>query len=175
MKSLVIGFVGVFLFFSCGSSSKSNSDKKAIKEQAKQERIEEVKVMLASGHYVFDADVAMGQRGRMITVSGDNYTLEIMGDSATAYLPFYGTSHMVVDMSGDGGIKFTSKLEELSTSSNEKRNSFVLKTVARKNMITYTIMLEVFENGNASLNVNPSNSSSMSYDGQIMPLIKERE
>lgn len=174
MRYLLVIFIGTVFFFSCGSGSKSASDRKAMKEESKQQRMEEVNELLASGSYVFMADNAMGQGTRMVTVTGDNYSLEIMGDSASSYLPFYGTSHMVVDMTGDGGIKFNSILEDIETSRNDKKKSFTLTAVARKNMISYNIMLEVFENGNAALNVNPSNRSAMSYNGEIMP-IKEKE
>lgn len=175
MRPLFLSTAVAILFFSCGSVGKLSDDKKSKKEEVKKEKIEQVKELLDSGNYVFEAINAMGQGTSMINVSGNRYVLEIIGDSASAHLPFYGRSYMSMNMGFDGGVKFDTKLEEVKTSKNDKKKTFVLEAVARKGMVTYNFMLEVFENGNAALNINPSNSSTMSYNGEIVPLKKEKE
>lgn len=174
MKNTLLLFNLIFLV-SCGTAGLTRTERKQLKENEKLAEIKETQGLLDMGYYFFDAETATGQGGGQVPITGDYYGLQVMGDSVASFLPFFGTTQMMVDIYSQGGIKFQSHLMEKEIERNEKDNSYTLRGIAQKEVVRYRIYLEVFENGSASLNISPTNQSSMSYSGRIKPLVLKRE
>lgn len=171
----ILTVIFAFTLVSCGTAGLTSSERKQLKEKQELERKKEVAGLLKIGYYFFDAETAAGQGGSQVTINGEYYGLQVMGDSVASFLPFFGTTQMMIDVYGDSGIKFHSKLEEKETDFNERKKTYTLRGEASKEIISYKVFLEVYENGNASLNISPTNQSSMSYSGKIVPLKLKKE
>ncbi len=175
MKNSILTVILVLAAVACGTPGLTSDERKAQKAQEAQARLDEVKGLLDMGYYFFDAETATGRGGGQVPINGDYYGLQVMGDSVASFLPFFGTTQMMVDIYGDSGLKFHSKLEEKEIEIDEKRNIYTLRAEASKEVVSYRIFLEIYENGSASLNISPSNQSSMSYSGRIVPLKLKKE
>lgn len=165
LKTKQLGVLLAVLFFTFSNGQAQS--KKEKKEQRNVERIKEVKQLLENKQFVFVADQAVGQKGYIGYVTGDNYSLEIMGDSAVANLPFYGTSYSTEAYGGDGGVNFASKLSDFTSEYQQKKKKQAITGIARDGIRTYSIHLEVYENGTATLRIQPSEKTMMTYYGNI--------
>jgi hypothetical protein len=74
---------------------------------AQQKSAEEIKIIVESQNFVFNAEVANPARGGTRQLSA-GYDLTITKSNVVAYLPFFGRAQTIpVDAAG-GGIRFTS-------------------------------------------------------------------
>ena len=75
-------FVGIVLFFG-GQSLYSQSKKEREEQKAK-----EIKEMIENGRFTIEVDRALPMGGRTVHLTTP-YSLEMRGDSAISYLPYY--------------------------------------------------------------------------------------
>ena len=76
-------FVGIVLFFG-GQSLYSQSKKEREEQKAK-----EIKEMIENGRFTIEVDRALPMGGRTVHLTTP-YSLEMRGDSAISYLPYFG-------------------------------------------------------------------------------------
>lgn len=128
--------------------------------------------LLEGKKYVFIAESYSTQKGYTSTVNS-YYHLTVNGDSATAYLPFFGRAYSS-SILGDGGIEFDNKMieytSELKVKRKEKNNQTHIYIEIKGNVDTYRCHLSVSNNGFTSLSVNSNNKQSMSFNGRIQPI-----
>lgn len=163
MKQLGLLLVVLFFTISMGQAQ----SKKEKKELRNIERMREVKQWIASKQFGFVADQAVGQKGYTGYVTGDHYSLLLIGDSAVANLPFYGTSYSTEAYGGDGGVNFASKLSNFTSEYQQKKKIQAINGIAHDGIRTYSIHLDVYENGSATLRIQPSEKTMMTYYGNI--------
>ncbi len=123
-----------------------------------------VKKALDDRHYVIDIQMMYPQRGPAKNVTGD-YSLEVRGDSLLSYLPYFGRAYLV-PYGGGKGLNFTGIIEKYSASRNAK-GAYEIAIGLSNEEDTYYYMLEIFDNGNATIDVTAKQREPISYSGQM--------
>jgi len=124
-----------------------------------------VKSMVDSKDYVFKADYVIPMRGTSRSLTSD-YDLAVSKDTVKAYLPFFGRAYTAPMDPTQGGIKFTSTDFDYQTK--EKKKGGWQVTIEPKDAADVRqLMLDISENGYASLRVTSNNREAISFNGYI--------
>ena len=160
-KLLILLALLCFLSFPVLAQEKTRKELKADRELQKQKEIE---ALIDSKNFVFEAQKALPQGGRMLNLDYNTYFLKFNREKTTCDLPFFGRAFNV-PYGGDGGIKFEGIPENIKIEK-KKKSVNVKATVKGKNDV-YTLYFNIFFDGGATLSVNSNNRASISYDGEI--------
>ncbi|MEF8811966.1 MAG: DUF4251 domain-containing protein [Bacteroidales bacterium] len=130
------------------------------------EAFTEMKELLSSGEYMFEADRMLPQSGasKMLTTT---YTLKVTDTTAKAHLPYYGVAYSNVRYGGNGGISFDGRMLEYSREVKEDKERILVKFRIHGDNILYICSLSVSKSGSATLHIIPDNRQSISYWGDI--------
>ena len=131
-----------------------------------------VKKMITDRQYIFEAQQVMPSGGRTISLTSD-YDLKITKDSIVAYLPYYGRAYSANIGSSEGGIKFNSKQFDYTV--REKKGGWDISIKPKDARDVQQLELSIFNNGNASLNVNSTNRQAISYSGYVVAPASHRK
>ncbi|OXA79028.1 protein of unknown function [Flavobacterium aquidurense] len=155
---LVLSF---FLSFPVLAQEKTKKELKAERELQKQKEIE---ALIDSKNFVFEAQKATPQGGRLLNLDYNTYFLKFNTEKTTCDLPFFGRAYNVA-YGGDGGIKFEGVPENIQIE--KKKKSYTVKASVKGKDDAYSLMFTIFYDGGASLSVTSNNRASISYDGEI--------
>ena len=133
-------FVGIVLFFG-GQSLYSQSKKEREEQKAK-----EIKEMIENGRFTIEVDRALPMGGRTVHLTTP-YSLEMRGDSAISYLPYFGRAYSLPYGGGDG-MRFEESITDYQ-STFDKKGTARIKFVARTKEDTFRFDVQVFSNGSA--------------------------
>ncbi len=123
-----------------------------------------VKEVVASKSFRFIPQTAfpMGGSPRQLTPGFD---MSISGDSLNTYLPYFGRAFTAPDP-GEGGFRFISK--DFSYQAKEKKQrSWEIMIRPADNREVRQMVLRIFENGSATLQVNSNNRQPIHFNGYI--------
>lgn len=163
MKKIGIMFAIVLL----SVSTVVGQSKKEKKEQAAAAEFENIKKLIDSKSYVFEAEWANTFGGKRINLTTNPNYLKITKDSADIFLPYFGVGHTSNNYkSGEGGIVFKGILEEYDVVINEKKQTHTIKFKGRNKSELYEFSMLVYKSGNSNVNVNSSGRSGIKYDGK---------
>lgn len=169
MKSLIIKNP-IFLIFTillfAAQDVRTQSSKQGTEE------FTEMKELVSSGKYMFEADRMLPQSGasKMLTTT---YTLKVTDTTAKAHLPYYGVAYSNVRYGGNGGISFDGKMQEYSREVKEDKERISVKFRIHGDNILYICSLSVSKSGSATLHIIPDNRQSISYWGDIKKIDKQ--
>jgi hypothetical protein len=165
MKSLIkIFFVFAMVLGGLNMAHAQNSKK--------EKQTAAIKKMVADVNYVFEANIAIPQRGssRQLT---EEWDLKIVKDTITAFLPYFGRAYLAPPPgTTEGGIKFTST--SFNYSAKQKKNgSWDIFIKPKDNNISdwrdvQQLRLSISTNGYASLQVISSNRDPILFEGEIV-------
>jgi hypothetical protein len=160
-KLLILLVLSCFLSLSVVAQEKTKKELKAERELQKQKEIE---ALIDSKNFVFEAQKAIPQGGRLLNLDYNTYFLKFNTEKTTCDLPFFGRAFNVA-YGGDGGIKFEGVPENIQIE--KKKKSYTVKATVKGKDDTYSLMFSIFYDGGASLSVTSNNRASISYDGEI--------
>lgn len=123
--------------------------------------------------FTIDAQYVSPMRGRQIFLN-DNYDLRVKGDSAFAYLPYYGVAFVAPVNPTEGGIKFAEPMENYTVTPKKKNNGWDISFNVRHNEYYYTITLNIFDNGSTSFVVRSMQRDPITFSGSIKDLTLEK-
>lgn len=104
--------------------------------------------------------------GSTIQLNGLDYDLQVFPDSLNAYLPYFGRTFIPGNNLNDQGIKFNStKFTYESVARKKGAWRILIRTGDVKE--NYRLILEIHENGYATLSVRDNYRQAISYDGYI--------
>ncbi len=149
---LLIAFLT--LQISYAQSSQDDNQKKA-----------EMQNIVQSKDYVFLAQSVLPLSGRSINLT-TVYDLKIKADTIISALPYFGRAYVAPLNSAEGGIRFTST-DNAYTIKDRKKGGWDISIVPKDGKDVRQMLLTVFENGQASLQVISNNRQSISYNGYI--------
>lgn len=158
--SVLLFLASVFSF----SVSAQEKTKKELKQEREQKKQNEIKALIDSQNFVFEAQKVTPQGGRLINLDYNTYFLKFKADSTTCDLPFFGRGYNV-GYGTDGGIKFEGKPENIRVET--KKNNTTLKATVRGKSDVYDLMFSIYYNGSTTLSVNSNNRAPINYDGII--------
>lgn len=143
-----------------GCSSLTSAEKAERRERMAQA----VEKALSERHYKVEISTMNPRRGKTINVSPD-FSLEVKGDTLVSYLPYFGRAYNV-PYGGGKGLNFTAPIADYQEA--EGRNGVHLVAIKVSNEEdTYLFRLEIFGNGNASIDLTAHERESISYTGNM--------
>ncbi|WP_286971146.1 DUF4251 domain-containing protein [Flavobacterium sp. UBA4854] len=154
----------LFLIVINFSVSAQEKTKKELKQERELKKQNEIKALIDSQNFVFEAQKATPQGGRLLQLDYNTYFLKFNADNTTCDLPFFGRAYNV-GYNSDGGIKFEGKPENIKVET--KKNSTILKATVRGKSDVYDLTFSIFYNGSTTLSVSSNNRGPINYDGII--------
>jgi hypothetical protein len=170
MKTSILSF---FLCFSMLIGFAQEKTKQQIKEEQKLIKQKEIAALVDSKEFEFVAVMAYPQGTRNIDMTTNPNFLRFKKDSIHSEMPYFGRAYGGVAYGGRGGLDFKGLIRDYSISKGKK--NYIIKAEVKDTSDSYTIILTVFFEGNASLSINSSNRSSISYSGRIEKLEKKQD
>ncbi|CAD0004304.1 MULTISPECIES: DUF4251 domain-containing protein [Flavobacterium] len=161
-KVFVLLVICSFLIFPVLAQEKS---KKALKAEKELQKQKEIKGLIDSKNFVFEAQKVIPQGGGLLNLDYNTYFLKFSETRTTCDLPFFGRAFSVPYGGGDGGVKFEGIPEGIQIE--KKKKSYNIKATVKGKDDVYNLFMIVFFDGGASLSVNSNNRASISYDGEI--------
>lgn len=160
MKRFLIVFSVMLAMTACNTmTSAQRAERDALVAQA-------VDKALAKRHYTVDIDMMYptGAPAKRLT---NDYILKVEGDMMTSYLPYFGTAYDA-PYSGGNGLDFKEPIKNYKSEQVKKDKTRITIDVDHdSDHLTYT--LEVFDNGNVSLNVISTRRESINFNGTLKP------
>lgn len=156
MKLNVITTLSIIIFSLCSC--------KVIKSDI--ENVDKISKSIENKLFTVSFNYVNPMRMQSIALTSE-YTLTIKGDSAFAYLPYYGVVHTAPFNMSDGGIKFASAMQKLDKRLNKKHDGWEIRFKIDKPEYHYNLHLTVYKNGSSTLQVNSYDKDPISYFGEI--------
>ena len=168
MKTLVLSF---FLSFSMLIGFGQEKTKQQIKEEQKLAKQKKVEALVESKEYEFEGDMAYPQGGRSISLTTNQNYLRFKNDSIYSEMPYFGRAYGGLPYGGGAGLSFKGLIKKYSLTKGKK--NFVIKGEVKDNSDNFSIILNVYYDGGASLTISSNNRDSINYRGEIQELKKE--
>lgn len=178
MRSIIIPFL--VLFMSCASS----------KNKVTPIQIETLKELVATKNIKAEFDSANplsfnivqgierllppGSAPGAINLIGNPNFFKIKKDSVFIDMPYFGERQLSGGYNAENGIKFSGIPKKEIITYNTKKQAFILKYWLQAKSESYTVILTLFANKNAILDVNSSYRTNIDYRGNWQAL-EEKE
>jgi hypothetical protein len=146
------------------STTQAQSPSRKDKQQAQRTQI---KNLVDSQHYVFNAQMALPMAGHSRQLTGDYYDLEVGKTTIISYLPFFGRAYSAPIDPAKGGIQFTSKKFDY-TATPKKSGGWNVLIKPKDLQDDWQLSLDITIDGYATLQVNGGNRQPISFTGVIV-------
>lgn len=137
----------------------------AVTTNAQEKKEDKIKRIVAEQNYVFVAQFVNPQNGRTRSLNTLDYTVTIKKDSVVSYLPYFGRAYSAPINPSAGGITFTSTKFDYVNSPKGSKWQILIKPKDASDV--QQMYLDIFDNGNATLQVTSTNRQGISYNGYI--------
>lgn len=129
------------------------------------EQVANVKAALTARNYRIAVSRMYPRSGASKNVSY-GYSVAVRNDSLFSYLPYVGRAFNI-PMGGGKGLNFTAPIIHYTeaTGKNGKRR---IEIDVRNDEDSYSYMIEVFDNGNASIDVTARERDNISFSGNLV-------
>lgn len=124
----------------------------------------QVENALTERHYKITINRMNPRRGPSVSVSND-FSLEVKGDTLISYLPYFGRAYSI-PYGGGKGLNFTAPIKDYQEEKGHKDGTLIRMTVDNEeDLLTFNI--EVFSNGNTTIDLTMRDKESISYSGEM--------
>jgi hypothetical protein len=154
-RSLVM----IITLFAVNAASAQNT-----KSEKKAKKLTEVKNMVDSKDYVFVAQYVNPQRGGQHYLTSE-YDFNVGKDSLVAYLPYFGRAYVAPINPEDASMIFTATHFEYKTT--EKKDGWDVSIKPKDAKDVNAMRLNIYKDGNATLQIISNNREAISYMGYI--------
>ena len=128
------------------------------------ELAKKVTAALSDRHYVIAIDRMNPMRGSSKSVSY-GYSVEVRNDSLISHLPYFGRAYNV-PYGGGKGLSFAAPISSYQEFQ-KKSDRRSIEIGLTNDEDTYVYMIDVFDNGSATVNVTARQRESISYSGKM--------
>lgn len=97
-----------------------------------------------------------------------NYSLEVRGDTVRSYLPYIGVAHQAPMSSNPQVLNFVERILSYKES-HPKANLTRIEMSLKTSEDNYEYIVELYDTGEAYIDVRPQNSDLISFDGELDP------
>ncbi|MBN9384553.1 MAG: DUF4251 domain-containing protein [Chitinophagaceae bacterium] len=143
------------------NAQSTKQDKQSAKEAA-------IKSLVDSQNYVFVAQSALPLSGRVRQLTSD-YDLRVTKNSIISYLPYFGRAYQAPLDPTKGGIQFTSKDFDYTTTPG-KKSGWTVQIKPKDYRDVQQMTLSISASGYGSLQVVSTNRQPISFNGYIKAL-----
>jgi Domain of unknown function (DUF4251) len=169
MRIICKNLMVLVLLIATSISFAQQKSKKELKEARKIEKQKQVEALVASKKFIFVANRAFPTGYRSIDLTTNPNSISFTPDFIKSDMPFFGRATGSLPYGGgEGGLKFEGVPGGFSIEKGSK--NYLLKANIKDKNDSYKIQLTIFFDGGASLVINCSNRSSISYSGSISKL-----
>lgn len=162
---LVAGLLSAPLLFAQETRPEKRSDKKA-------EKAAEVKALIDSHYYLFNAQTAFPIGGRMRNITS-NYDLVVKKDSVVSYLPYFGRAYTAEYNVTRSPLDFTSTSFDYTVTPG-KKDGWAITIKPKDNKSVQTMYLTVSSEGYATLQVTSNDRTAISFNGTLQAIPPKR-
>lgn len=142
--------------------------KKEEKAKIKLQQYQEIKTIVESKQYEFQADWAIPLQGTRVNLTTNDNFLRIRNDSADIFLPFFGTLLSgSAAMDSKGGIFFKGLIENYKIKVDDHKQKLMINFTTRARYDIFDFQLIVSHGGNTQVNVNSNYRSNIKYNGSL--------
>ncbi len=169
MKKLLIISILILTVFTINAQDKKS--KKELKAEKKAQQREEVKSIVESKTFVFNANNVNPMRGRTINLT-TLYNVKVTQDSIFSYLPYFGVAYSASYGGTDSPMIFDKPIE--TSDFETTKNGYLVNVSVKNESDRLEFSFHISVTGFTSLNVSSLNRQSISYNGSVEK-IKEKE
>ncbi|WP_299681575.1 DUF4251 domain-containing protein [uncultured Dokdonia sp.] len=167
---LVISFV---FTISQVTWSQSRSERKALKIEAETKAYQDVKSLLDSGAFFFNADWVYPRISSQINLVDNPGIIRFKStDSVKVHLPYFGVIRIGGGFDQSTAIQHNGAIADYKIEHNDKKRSSMVTFTAKSPSETYDISMTVFSNGSTSIFVNSTKRDGIRYRG-VITLLEE--
>lgn len=149
--------VVIFAMFSCSNTTRMVNQRVTDAAQ--------IQSVLEQKNFTFVAESVLPMRGTLRMLN-ERYDLQVKGDTLISDLPYFGRARTAPMNPSDVGIHFTSTKYNYDISqAGKKSRNIVIKPLDHNDV--RQMILQVFDNGKATLNVTQNSKDAISYNGYI--------
>lgn len=160
MKRILIMLAVALLATACVTTQNDG----LTKEQRKALKAQRVREQLAERRYTIEVEQCYPRRAPARRVDF-GYSLTVSGDTLKSYLPYFGRAYHI-PYGGGKGLHFTSIIDNYQQGLVKKGlTRIVIVTHNEEDIYQYT--LEVFENGNSSIDVMSRQREEIMFSGTM--------
>lgn len=170
MKRIILTTFLLFSFLTYIGAQEPQKSRKERRAEKQEKRMEEVKNLLKSKEFKFNATHALPMGGGSIYLNY-SYDVEVKGDTVSSYLPFYGVAYRLDYGGRNAAFNFTEPAEEYTFEKED--NGYMVEFEIDKGMDNLSYSFHISELGYATLNVISTNRQAISYYGRIDSLEEE--
>lgn len=165
MKRFLLYALSALMLVACATPAVIGDDGTPLsKEEGRRVIARTVADKIANRDFTVNIETMTPMRGRLIHLNSD-WTFEVHGDTAVSYLPFFGRAYSV-PYGGGKGLNFSSTVDYYEESHPE---AGVLRVTiglhSDDDALRY--ILDVYENGQAFLDVYSRNRDAVRYSGTL--------
>lgn len=155
-KYLISAVILVAMLTGCATSAER------LERQAREAAM--VKEALQNRRYTIDIHMMHPLRGRAVNVTS-NYSVGVKGDTLVSYLPYFGRAYQV-PYGGGKGLNFTAPITGYQSETDRKGTTRIMLT-SENEEDSYLYVLEVFSNGESSVEVQSRQRDRIYYTGRM--------
>jgi len=182
MKYLLIA--SLLFLFACGSTQRT------VAPSAESRALDQ---LLATKNFSISADWAypnatasmaalsntgllgIGNTANAINLIGNPNFLKVIGDSISAFLPYYGERQMGAGYGSDNGIEFNGIPETYSLKKDEQKQRYTMEfTISGKTTEVFNVTIDFFPNTTAQINIFSSQRRGIRYQGNVAAVENEK-
>ncbi len=164
MKTSILS-IALLLAFSPVFGQEGKQDKKAEKKAKQEALAATIKAAVEAKNYTILMNSALPMRGRSINLTS-SYDFTVRGDSAIAYLPYFGVAYRADYGSTEGGIKFAEPVKNYKVDFKQKKG-YMISFEVTSPKDSYQVRVNIGLSGYASVDITPTNSDFISYNGEM--------
>ena len=155
-KYLISAVILVAMLTGCATSAER------LERQAREAAM--VKEALQNRRYTIDIHMMHPLRGRAVNVTS-NYSVEVKGDTLVSYLPYFARAYQV-PYGGGKGLNFIAPITGYQSETDRKGTTRIMLT-SENEEDSYLYVLEVFSNGESSVEVQSRQRDRIYYTGRM--------
>ena len=169
MKKLALTFVMIFSVVAV-INAQSREEKKKLKDQKAEAYYQDVKAMIGSGTFVFNAKWMYPQAQRRRLVLSRAAFLNFNDGFAEGKFPYFGMVRGAGSAHDGGGIEFKGEVKDYEASfDDDKRKIAVSFKIADKEE-RYFVEIRLFQKRAVKVTINSDKRDSIAFDGQFSAL-----
>ena len=138
--------------------------KKQLKAEQELKKQEEITALVDSKSFEFSANYAQPLGVRDLNIQGQQYGVVFKPDEINSYLPYFGRAYNI-SYGGDDGLKF--KGAPLDYKMEKKKKFYLITTTVKGTNDTFNLMVSVYFQGNATLNITSNQRNPITFTGTI--------
>lgn len=120
---------------------------------------------LADRHYKITVQTMTPRRGGSRPVTPD-FMLEVRGDTLASYLPYFGRAYSIPYAGQGKGLHFTERIRDYTADRPKEGLTRIALRVTNEED-SYLFVINVFDNGQATIDLQPREREHISYSGEI--------